>query len=120
MVSGLGPVEVRVTKSQVSFRRRRGFAYVWRPGAYVRSAVPVVLSLALPCEEASPLFKEIAHPPPGCGCTILRFWTAANWTVRWRTGSDGPMRLPAKDAGATGFRVLRPYDTLRRRCTLRP
>ena len=57
-------MEVRVTKSQVSFRRRRGFAYLWRPGIYVRSAVPVVMSLALPREEASPRFKEIAHPSP--------------------------------------------------------
>ena len=57
-------MEVRVTKSQVSFRRRRGFAYLWRPGVYVRSAVPVVMSLALPCEEASPRFKQIAHPSP--------------------------------------------------------
>lgn len=65
MAAGFGPVEVRVTKSQVSFRRRRGFAYLWRPGAYVRSVVPIVLSLALPYEEASPRFKEIAHPSPG-------------------------------------------------------
>lgn len=57
-------MEVRVTKSQVSFRRRRGFAYLWRPGLYVRSAVPVVMSLALPGEEASPRFKQIAHPSP--------------------------------------------------------
>jgi len=58
-------MEVRVTKSQVAFRRRRAFAYVWRPGTYVKSVVPVVLSLALPYEAASPRFKEVAHPSPG-------------------------------------------------------
>jgi hypothetical protein len=58
-------MEVRVTKSQVAFRRRRGFAYLWRPGTYVKSVVPVVLSLALPYEAASPRFKEVAHPSPG-------------------------------------------------------
>lgn len=31
----LGDVEVRVTKSQIAFRRRRGFAYLWDPGRYL-------------------------------------------------------------------------------------
>ena len=65
MATGMGPLEVRVSKSQVSFRRRRGFAFLWRPGSYVKSTVPVVLSLALPYEAASPRFKQIAHPSPG-------------------------------------------------------
>ena len=64
MASGMGPMQVRVSKSQVSFRRRRGFAYLWRPGAYVKSVVPVVLSLALPFQAESPRFKQIAHPAP--------------------------------------------------------
>src|SRR5690625_8029723 len=38
---------VRVSKSQVAFRRRRGFAYLWTPGQYLRRpAAPVVLSIA--------------------------------------------------------------------------
>ncbi len=65
IASSFGNVEERASKSQVSFRRRRGFAFLWRPGAYVRSEVPVVLSLALPYEAASPRFKQIAHPSPG-------------------------------------------------------
>jgi len=65
MASGVGPLEVRVSKSQVSFRRRRGFAFLWRPGTYVKSTVPVVLSLALPYEAPSPRFKQIVHPSPG-------------------------------------------------------
>lgn len=62
VVEGLGGAEVRVGRSQVAFRRRRGFAYVWRPGRYVRSDVPAALSIALPREVASPRFKEVAHP----------------------------------------------------------
>jgi hypothetical protein len=58
-------VRVRVARSQVSFARRRGFAFVWRPGQYVRSAVPAVLSLALPERVDSPRVKEVAHPSPG-------------------------------------------------------
>lgn len=55
---------MRVTKSQVAFRRRKGFAFVWRPGQYIASAVPAVLSIALPYELVSDRFKEIARPAP--------------------------------------------------------
>lgn len=61
-VEALGGAEVRVSTSQVAFRRRTGFAYVWRPGRYVRSDVPAVLSLALRRRLDSPRFKEVAHP----------------------------------------------------------
>ena len=63
-VGGLGEAGIRVTKSQIAFRRRRGFAYLWRPGQYVHSSVPAVLSIALAREIASPRFKEVAHPAP--------------------------------------------------------
>ncbi|MFJ6078334.1 DUF5655 domain-containing protein [Pseudarthrobacter sp. NPDC092419] len=65
MASGLGPMDVRVSRSQIAFRRRRGFAYLWRPGTYVTSDIPLVLTLALRRHEASPRFKEVAHPSPG-------------------------------------------------------
>ena len=61
-VGSIGPAQVRVTKSQIAFRRQRGFAYVWRPAQYVRSDVPVVLSIALGRRLASDRFKEVAHP----------------------------------------------------------
>lgn len=63
-IEAIGPADVRVTKSQVAFRRRRGFAWVWRPGRYVSSDVPAVLSFALPEPIASARFKEVAHPSP--------------------------------------------------------
>jgi len=62
VVATVGEAEVRVTKSQIAFRRRKGFAYVWRPGQYVKSEVPAVLSIALPRQIASDRFKEVAHP----------------------------------------------------------
>lgn len=61
-VAAVGHAEVRVTKSQVAFRRQRGFAYVWRPGQYVRSEVPAVLSIVLPHRVGSTRFKEVVHP----------------------------------------------------------
>ncbi|TQJ61029.1 hypothetical protein FBY30_3316 [Arthrobacter sp. SLBN-83] len=65
MAAALGPHEIRVGKSQISFRRRRGFAYLWRPGVYVKSSVPLVLSLALPRDLGSPRFKQVVHPSAG-------------------------------------------------------
>jgi hypothetical protein len=59
------PVEVRVTRSQVAYRRRRGFAYLWVPGQYLRGErPPAVLSVALPRLDASPRWKQVAHPAP--------------------------------------------------------
>lgn len=63
-LSGLGPWEVRVSRSQVAFRAGRGFAWLWRPDRYLRSSVPVVLSLALPERLGSTRFKEVVHPSP--------------------------------------------------------
>ena len=57
------PYDVRVTKSQVAFRRRRGFAYVWLPGMYVDSDV-VVVSLALARRVDSDRFKQVVQPRP--------------------------------------------------------
>jgi hypothetical protein len=61
-VAELGDVSFTTTKSQVAFRRRRGFAYVWRPGQYVVSDVPLVLSIALPHEVRSDRIKSVAQP----------------------------------------------------------
>jgi hypothetical protein len=63
-VSAIGEASVAVTRSQVTFRRRKAFAFVWRPGQYVSSGVPAVLSIAMPYEVTSDRFKEIAHPAP--------------------------------------------------------
>lgn len=65
MAAGVGPHETRVSKSQISFRRHRGYAYCWRPDLYVKSTVPLVLSLALPRNLGSPRFKQIVHPAAG-------------------------------------------------------
>lgn len=63
VVVTLGPSTVRVTKSQVAFRRRRGFAWVWLPGRWLRRpGAEAVLSIALPRLDPSPRWKEVAHP----------------------------------------------------------
>jgi hypothetical protein len=61
----LGPLDIRTTKSQVAFRRSRGFAYLWLPGQYLTDpTADVVLSIALGRHDPSPRFKEVAHPSP--------------------------------------------------------
>ena len=63
VLEGLGPVEVRASKSQIAFRRRRGFAYLWMPGQYLsRPQAEQVLSIALGRHVESERFKEVAHP----------------------------------------------------------
>lgn len=59
----LGSFEVRTTKSQIAFQRKRGFAYLWLPGQYLtHPEADVVLSIALGREVRSERFKEVVHP----------------------------------------------------------
>ncbi len=64
VISSIGAAEVRVTKSQISFHRGKGFAFVWRPDQYLKTDVPAVLSFGLPCEVHSPRFKEVVRAAP--------------------------------------------------------
>ena len=58
-------VTERVGRSQVAFRRSRGFAFLWRPGQYLTNpAAEVVLSVGLPRRLESARFKEVVHPTP--------------------------------------------------------
>ena len=64
-IASIGPAEVRISRSQVAFRRRRGFAYLWLPGRWLaRPAAEVVLSLALGRLDPSSRWKQVAHPSP--------------------------------------------------------
>lgn len=73
-LAGIGPVEVRVTRSQVAFRRRHGFAFLWLPGRYLRRpAAEVVLSVALGRHDESPRFKEVVQPASGHWMHHLEF-----------------------------------------------
>lgn len=65
-VATAGPAEIRVTKSQVAFRRRTGFASTWMPAMYLRrSDVPLVLTVALRRRDNSPRWKQVVEPVPG-------------------------------------------------------
>jgi hypothetical protein len=59
LVDNLGPASVRVDRSQVGFRRRSGFCWVWLPGMYLsRPGAEVVVSIALPRQDPNPRWKE--------------------------------------------------------------
>jgi Domain of unknown function (DUF5655) len=65
-VEEVGPAGMRVSKSQVAFRRRRAFAWAWVPGMYLRGdTAPLVLTLSLHRRDDSPRWKEIVEPKAG-------------------------------------------------------
>lgn len=65
LLEAVGDVRVRASTSQVAFRRRRGFAYLWRPGQYLaRPTAELVLSVVLGRRAPSPRWKEVLQPAP--------------------------------------------------------
>jgi hypothetical protein len=65
-IDALGSVQIRVTKSQVAFRRNKAFAWAWVPGMYLRGGqAPLVLTLSFAEPNASPRWKEVVNPAPG-------------------------------------------------------
>ena len=65
-VQSCGPVQLRVGKSQVAFRRRVAFAWVWIPGRYLKGErPPLVLTLGLRRRDLSPRWKQVVEPYPG-------------------------------------------------------
>ena len=71
-----GPVTVRTTASQVAYRRARGFAFLWRPGRYLRGEhAPVVLTVALGRHDPSPRWKQVVHPAARQWVHRLEVWS---------------------------------------------
>lgn len=65
-IDSVGPSELRVTKSQIEFRHRGGFAWVWMPAQYLRGTVaPLVLTIKLSRRDVSPRWKEVVEARPG-------------------------------------------------------
>ena len=65
-IEALGTSSMRVTKSQVAFRRRTAFAWAWIPDVYLRGRhAPLVLTVSLSRRDASPRWKEIVQPAVG-------------------------------------------------------
>ena len=76
-VEAVGATEIRATKSQVAFRRRLGFAWVWIPGQYLRGkTAPLVLTVDLHRHDTSPRWKEVIEPRPGRFTHHLELYSA--------------------------------------------
>jgi len=79
IVAALGAADVRVTRSQVAYRRRRAFAWTWLPGRWLRRpGAEVVLSVSLPRRDDSARWKEVVNPAPGRWMHHLEIRAAAD------------------------------------------
>ena len=66
LLAGFGPVEPEATRTQVSFRARRRFAYLWVPRLSLnRGSDDLHLTFDLRRREASPRVKESVESRPG-------------------------------------------------------
>jgi hypothetical protein len=93
-VNKLGSAELRVTKSQIAFYRRKAFAWVWIPDKYLRGKVaPLVLTFSFHKRDFSPRWKQITKISPARYTHHLelhsvedidqdvRGWVAEAWTA---------------------------------------
>ena len=79
VIDTIGPAELRVTKSQIAFRRRVVFAWAWLPARYLRGhAAPLVLTLSFRHRDASLRWKEIVEPAPGRFTHHLELYAATD------------------------------------------
>ncbi len=61
-IATFGRATVRVSKSQVAFRRRKNVAVVWMPVRYLQNPpAPLVLTLSFPHRDESHRWKEITQ-----------------------------------------------------------
>jgi Domain of unknown function (DUF5655) len=79
VLDAIGPCEVRVARTQVGWARRRGFAFLWMPGRWLRNpGAEVVLTIASDRRFASPRWKQVAEARPGLFTHHLELRSAAD------------------------------------------
>ncbi len=76
-MADLTPGELRVTRSQIAFVRRRPFAWAWIPARYLRGKVaPLVLTIARSERDRSARWKEVVEVTPGRFMHHLELYTS--------------------------------------------
>lgn len=76
MLDSIGPTEMRISKSQIAFWRRKAVARVWIPAQYLKgNLAPLVLTLGFDQRDESPRWKEIVQPAPGRFTHHLELWS---------------------------------------------
>ncbi len=79
VVAGLGPAVVRLTATQVAFRHRIAFAWIWLPGTWLQHPdAQVVLSVGLRRRLDSSRWKQVVEPYPGRWIHHLEVLAPAN------------------------------------------
>ncbi len=64
-IARFGKVSIRVTRSQIAFRRKKNVAVVWMPSKYLKAPVaPLVLTLSFAKRDDSPRWKQITQVSP--------------------------------------------------------
>ena len=75
--ASLGPVDMRVSKSQVALAEEKPFAWLWIPARHLhRAAAPLVLTLSFRERRTWHRWKEIYQAAPGRFTHHLELWTA--------------------------------------------
>jgi hypothetical protein len=78
-VETMSAVEIRVTRSQIAFARRKPFAWAWIPGKYLHGrGAPLVLTLVFQHKDPSPRWKEVVQPAPGRFTHHLELFSASD------------------------------------------
>ncbi len=78
-MKAIQPTTLRVSKSQIAFRHRKAFAWVWVPAKYLRrEAAPLVLTVGFRFRQPSPRWKEIVEPYPGRFTHHLELFSVAD------------------------------------------
>lgn len=104
-VKAAGPCTVSVTKSQIAFRRKRGFAWAWTPDRWLRASAvaPLVLSIALPRRDRSKRWKEVVEPRPRRFMHHLELYAPEDvddevraWLREAWADAGGPAKPPAR------------------------
>jgi hypothetical protein len=78
-IDDLGPTEMRVSKSQISFWRRTAVARVWIPARYLHGyQAPLVITLGFFSRDPSPRWKVIVEPTTGRFTHHLELFSASD------------------------------------------
>lgn len=103
-MADLGEVEMRLSKSQIGFRRAHPFAAVWTPGQYLSGErPPLVLTVFLRRRDRSGRWKEVVEPRPGRFTHHLELAAPSDvdgdvrtWLAEaWREAGPGPAQAVA-------------------------
>ncbi len=79
LLDDLGPCDLRVARTQVGWARRRGFAFLWMPGRWLRRpAAEIVLTISTDQLLDSPRWKEVVEVRPGLFTHHLELHTPAD------------------------------------------